>query len=391
MDAGRWVSDPAARHPNATVVNPFAMSLVSAGAAPHRRPTVALLLSLLLPSSIVVSCAEPPPPAEPMAFDRLFTLEDEIILNGSEDLPLFAPTKVTATRDQVYVLDRALGRVLVFDSNGTVVGNVGTRGLGPGELLSPTTFTVSGLTGALFVYDEGPDKVSIFNNSFDFVKSIALTTPAITDLQWTRSPAGDELIIVVGMHTKYGARGYAALIEALDPASGTVVFNSEPVRSDGFLLQRFPAAVGEPGTFFVANQLTPELHLFAEKGDLVRSVSLMSPSFQAFAQSMPLREMSTERMLAEFKRLETEAYTTIEGLVAAAGRLLVLIEQRHNEAPEKPRFILDVYNASGDLTGYGMVPPGQLLFGDANRVFFGNYDASGFGAFTIQSYAMVGS
>jgi hypothetical protein len=232
--------------------------------------------------------------------------------------------------------------------------------------------------------------VSIFDGSFEFVKSIALTTPAITDLQWTRTPAGDELVIVVGMHTKYGgARGYAALIEALDPISGAVVFSSAPVRSDAFLLHRFPATIGEAGTFFVANQLTPELHLFDGDGGLLRSMSLASPSFQAFAQSTPLREMSTEQMLNEFERLETEGYTTVEKLVAVAGRLLVLLEQRHNESPDQPRFTLDIYTASGNLTGYGMVPPGRLLFSDADRVFFGNYDESGFGTYTLLSYSFA--
>lgn len=344
------------------------------------------LLALLI---IALGCAEARRAHESISFEQLFTLESEVTIRGTADLPLFTPTKVLAAREQYYVLDRSLRQVVVYDSNGEVVGTIGQHGWGPGELISPTTFAVSERTGSVYVYDEGPDRVSAFDYSSLFQKSIAITTPSITDLQIHTTPDGEEVIAVVGMHYKYGgSQGHAALVETLDADLEAAAAGSEPIRADGFLLHRFPATVDSDGNFFVANQLDPQLYVFDAHGTLVQIEALASPSFRPFVQSMPFRDFSTETLFAEFERLKTESYSTIEALVVMNGRLLALIEQHHPVAHDAPRFTVDVYGGAGELVAYGAAAPGRFIFGQAGRVFFGSYDESGSGALTVRGYAL---
>jgi len=63
----------------------------------------------------------------------------------------------------VYVADASLQRIVVFSGDGRFLRTFGRSGMGPGELVSPTSLTFVGDT--LFVYDARQGRISVFDTA----------------------------------------------------------------------------------------------------------------------------------------------------------------------------------------------------------------------------------
>lgn len=133
----------------------------------------------LLPVLVVLSAAcggEPRSyPAGPLAFEKVFSLEQELRLKDDPDAPLGMPIALTRWRGNFVVVDQMLGNVKVFDDAGRLVSTIGRRGEGPGELGSPLD-AAELEDGSLAVLDYGNGRVSIFDADGDLLDE--WSTPA---------------------------------------------------------------------------------------------------------------------------------------------------------------------------------------------------------------------
>jgi len=96
-----------------------------------------------------------------------------------EDWELLAGVRQVAfdASENLYVLDSGNQRVLVFDANGRFLRQIGRKGEGPGELMSPLGMTVT-QNGEVIVSDLGRQAYSIFKTDGSFVRNV---TPEVSD------------------------------------------------------------------------------------------------------------------------------------------------------------------------------------------------------------------
>jgi hypothetical protein len=85
-----------------------------------------------------------------------------IKLDGTNGDYLFKKIdKISIVDDRIYVLDRRLKKLIVFDTTGTGIGCVGKRGQGPGEYLQITDFSVND-RGDIYIIDGTADNDRLF-------------------------------------------------------------------------------------------------------------------------------------------------------------------------------------------------------------------------------------
>ena len=94
-----------------------------------------------------------------------------------EDWELLAGVRQVAfdRNENLYVLDSNNQRVLVFDPNGRFLRQIGKKGEGPGELMSPLGMTVTP-ADEVIVSDLGRQAYSIFKTDGTFVRNVTLET-----------------------------------------------------------------------------------------------------------------------------------------------------------------------------------------------------------------------
>jgi len=90
-------------------------------------------------------------------------LVGETVLQESESLYVGRPIGLTIGRDgSYYVSDLVLGRVVRFAADGRLVGAIGRKGRGPGELVAPSRSALLADT-LLVVTDNGRGQLSVFD------------------------------------------------------------------------------------------------------------------------------------------------------------------------------------------------------------------------------------
>lgn len=90
--------------------------------------------------------------------------------NGNSDTFVSMITKVAMTDNRIYVLDPKLSKVVVFDSKGKGVGQVGCRGQGKSEYVSITDFCLSD-NGDIYLIDGVQKKLLVFDSRLRFKES----------------------------------------------------------------------------------------------------------------------------------------------------------------------------------------------------------------------------
>lgn len=88
---------------------------------------------------------------------------------GDEPYLLGDVNDVGVTADRIYVLDRQVARIRVYDRDGAYLFDVGSEGQGPGELQTPWTFGIDPVSRRLLVQDMS--RVSVFDLDGNFVET----------------------------------------------------------------------------------------------------------------------------------------------------------------------------------------------------------------------------
>jgi hypothetical protein len=102
-----------------------------------------------------------------------------IRLDGSSDMLFKGIDKIKIDNGRIFILDRRLKKLFVFDSEGTGIGTAGTLGQGPGEYLQITDFDVNA-AGDIYFIDATADndRLFVFNKDLQFVSVKKMTFDA---------------------------------------------------------------------------------------------------------------------------------------------------------------------------------------------------------------------
>jgi hypothetical protein len=89
--------------------------------------------------------------------------DQDYMLGGIDDIAV-------ASNGTMYVLDRSVPTVRVYDATGKFVKNIGRRGSGPGEYRYATAIALA-KNGNLLLYDQGNARVNVYTPTGDVVTS----------------------------------------------------------------------------------------------------------------------------------------------------------------------------------------------------------------------------
>jgi hypothetical protein len=124
--------------------------------------------------------------------------EDDYLYNPSD-------IEVDPSRSLIYVADSGNDRVLVFDYDGKLQKVIGRKGQGPAEFSNPTGLDVLE-DGTLAVADNDNNRIQLFNQSWEFVRSINTKEVRVADLVFE-----DDKIYTV---SSYGMAGYSLALRS---------------------------------------------------------------------------------------------------------------------------------------------------------------------------------
>lgn len=163
--------------------------------------------------------------------------------------------------ENLYVLDRMSGRVMVYDRTGRFIRQIARKGQGPGELIQPMQLIVPG-DGTLVVSDLGRFGYSIFRTDGTFVRNVV--TEGLM--------AGPR---AVSWHPRGGVVG--AFMERPNPEAG------RPIQvSSATPLMLVPFNGGQPSRIFAVpsnDRVTQSTSPGAEGGTEVRVMRRPPPAF----------------------------------------------------------------------------------------------------------------
>jgi hypothetical protein len=115
----------------------------------------------------------------------------------------------------VLVLDQLAPGVHEFDSAGSFIRTLGDKGAGPGELLYPTTIAVSPTSGTLAISDERLGRVVIWDSDGTEVRTFNRSTHGTGTIAWGRA----DRLLVRSMKAVSGAP--TLVLEELNVETGT--------------------------------------------------------------------------------------------------------------------------------------------------------------------------
>ncbi len=106
---------------------------------------------------------------------------------GQEDGPdeyLLGQVGSLAAHDgKIYVLDRQVPVVRVYDWQGTHLADIGRPGNGPGEMQSPTSVRVNPVDGTIYVRDGSQGRLNVYSSSGESIDTWPLRSGFMTSRQ----------------------------------------------------------------------------------------------------------------------------------------------------------------------------------------------------------------
>ncbi len=98
-------------------------------------------------------------------FSKVYELHKVIKLQTIDESIFAVPSKIVFTDSYIFILDQTRDKLLVFDKEGKYIKKLGSKGKGPNEYLSITSFSVEEKENVILFYDDYIS--SIFYYSLD--------------------------------------------------------------------------------------------------------------------------------------------------------------------------------------------------------------------------------
>jgi hypothetical protein len=104
------------------------------------------------------------------ALPKTFVKEEKYILldNSNDDFLFKSIYKMKMKNNRIFILDRRLKKLIVFNQDGKGIGTVGNRGQGPEEYLQIDDFDAND-SGDIYLIDGRLDKLFVFDENFQFI------------------------------------------------------------------------------------------------------------------------------------------------------------------------------------------------------------------------------
>ncbi|HLU37321.1 MAG TPA: 6-bladed beta-propeller [Thermomicrobiales bacterium] len=165
----------------------------------------------------------------------------------------FGPRGVAVTEERIFVTDTGNERVQVFSRDGTFITAFGGFGTGQGQLIEPTGIVI-GPDGNVWVADSGNARIQVFTIEGEFVEEIPVSS-------WQGQMGVDRLnALAVGPDgVVYLTSPLASAVEAWDGEQMVTVTNVPPVRAGGITVAPDGNLLVTDVNGAVVHDVTPQL------------------------------------------------------------------------------------------------------------------------------------
>jgi hypothetical protein len=175
--------------------------------------------------------------------------------------------KISIVDDRIYILDRRLKKLIIFDTTGTGIGCVGKRGQGPGEYLQITDFSINERGDVYFI--DGTldnDRLFVFDKYRQFVsvKSLSFEADIVHCLP------GDKLLFGLSSWNKgkYASRKIVVTNSELDMEQ--VYGEYDEYIDDSYWISDY-TFVNIENNIFYNKPIDNFVYQFSETGSLVKA------------------------------------------------------------------------------------------------------------------------
>lgn len=241
--------------------------------------------------------------SEPLTLINKLTLQP---IPESHDVFLQAPRAVDwDDQGNTFVLDAMAQRIMKWDKKGRYVGTFGQKGRGPGEFEFKVTRnshqpTLTVLEDEIWIYDDGPHQMEVFDKSGNFKRQIRIKSPG--HLQKALPLDANTLLVMYKEDQKsqptYQVGLYRVDREAMDLLT-SMTMPALPARDDHYLLayQPFPSLQyhARKQMIIAGNPSKPEFLVF--RSFEPKKITFSSPALKL-----------QERDKCEFKAFEEAHY-----------------------------------------------------------------------------------
>lgn len=165
----------------------------------------------------------------------------------------FGPRGVAVTEERIFVTDTGNERVQVFSRDGTFITAFGGFGTGQGQLIEPTGIVI-GPDGNVWVADSGNARIQVFTIEGEFVEEIPVSS-------WQGQMGVDRLnALAVGPGgVIYMTSPLASAVEAYDGEQIVTVTSVPPVRAGGIAVAPDGSLLITDVNGAVVHDVTPQL------------------------------------------------------------------------------------------------------------------------------------
>jgi len=150
------------------------------------------------------------------------------VIDGADEYMLGQVVSICSHGDRIYVLDRQVPTLRVYDLQGVFIRNIGRKGGGPGEYDQPTSVRVNLVDGRIFVRDGNQGRLNVYTPDGEPLDTWPLRSGFMTSNQLVVTPEGEVMTYVWGRQDEDSGQ-FLSGMAALGPegATGDTLF--EPV------------------------------------------------------------------------------------------------------------------------------------------------------------------
>lgn len=112
------------------------------------------------------------------------------VLEGADEYMLGNVSSLCAYDGRIYLIDRQVPVIRMYDYDGTFIGNIGRQGGGPGEYDSPSSIRISPVDGTIFVRDGSQGRLNVYSADGESIDTWPLRSGYMTSNQLVVTPEG---------------------------------------------------------------------------------------------------------------------------------------------------------------------------------------------------------
>ncbi len=345
------------------------------------RPRTCVRYALTLTAASALGCTYGNVPADSHGsdFEDLFQFVEMVVVEGTEETPVFFPGGMTIRDGSLYVTDQLGHTLTIFGLADGSLRQLGREGAGPGDLKEPGDIRLDG-AGNMYVNDAGNRRIQVFSPAGESLDQVPLPQRAVSIfLVPETAPRG---FLLVGLRACGSETNCRATLIDMD---GRIARHFAP-QIGPLRIVAFTAAVSSEEELYIANYLDTAITHFASDGSEVSQVEIASPALIPFDDGQPVDAPFDRNIFARHFREGT--YTVVETIHAS--KAVITVQLRVANPPHRePEYFLDAYSHDGHPICLALETPGRLVVDDDDYYFVRHDETSDYGRFTVNRYSRL--